>query len=88
MIFAYFFYTCITHTILYHYDIALQCSALCKHLYGIMMVGCAFWGSDECVPSAPCLFFYLQSGCLSSSSSNETISRRKFSVSKLFKQHS
>ena len=39
-------------------------------------VGCSFWGSDECRPSAPCLFFFLQSGCLSSSSSNETISRR------------
>ena len=38
-------------------------------------VGCAFWGSDKCMPCAPCLFFYLQSGCLSSSSSNETISR-------------
>ena len=38
-------------------------------------VGCgAFWGSDECVPYVPCLFFFLQSGCLSSSS-NETISR-------------
>ena len=36
-------------------------------------VGCAFWGSDEFTPCAPCLFFYLQSGCLSSSSSNETI---------------
>ena len=22
-----------------------------------------FWGSDECRPSAPCLFFYLQSSC-------------------------
>ena len=39
-------------------------------------VGCAFWGSDECAPCAPGLFFYLQSGCLSSSSSNETIPRR------------
>ena len=38
-------------------------------------VGCAFWGSDECVLSVPCLFFYLQSGYLSSSSSNETILR-------------
>ena len=37
-------------------------------------VGCAFWGSNECRPSAPCLFFHLQSGCLSSSY-NETISR-------------
>ena len=45
-------------------------------------VGCAFWGSDECTPCAPCLFFYLQSGCLSSSS-NKTISRRKFSISTL-----
>ena len=45
--------------------------------------GYAFWGSKECVPSAPCLFFYLQSGCLSSSSSNETISRCWFSVSAL-----
>ena len=26
----------------------------------------AFWGSDKCTPCAPCLFFYLQSGCLSS----------------------
>ena len=40
------------------------------------LVGCAFWGSDECASCAPCLFFYLQSGCLSSSSSNETIMRR------------
>ena len=39
-------------------------------------VGCAFWGSDECAPCAPCLFFYLQPSCLSSSSSNETIPRR------------
>ena len=39
-------------------------------------VGCAFWGSDECAPCTPCLFFYLQSVCLSSSSSNETITRR------------
>ena len=39
------------------------------------LVGCAFWSSNECRPSAPCLFFYLQSVCLSSSSSNETISR-------------
>ena len=23
----------------------------------------SFWGSDECRPSAPCLFFYLQSSC-------------------------
>ena len=29
-------------------------------------VGCAFWGFDECRSSAPCLFFHLQSGCLSS----------------------
>ena len=35
-------------------------------------VGCVFWGSDECRSSAPCHFFYLQSGCLPSSS-NETI---------------
>ena len=40
------------------------------------LVGCAFWGSDDCAPCVPCLFFYLQSGCLSSSSSNETIPRR------------
>ena len=38
-------------------------------------VGCAFWDSDECMPCAPCLSFYLQSGWLSSSSSIETISR-------------
>ena len=31
-------------------------------------VGCAFWGSNECMPCAPCLSFYLQSGWLSSSS--------------------
>ena len=37
-------------------------------------VGCNFWGSDECRPSVPCLFFHLQSGCLSSSS-NKTTSR-------------
>ena len=28
-------------------------------------VGCAFWGSDECVPSAPCLvFIFNQAACL------------------------
>ena len=31
-------------------------------------VVCAFWGSDECRPSVPCLFFFLHSSCLSSSS--------------------
>ena len=40
------------------------------------LLGCAFWGSDECTPCAPCLFFYLQSGYLSSSSFNEIILRR------------
>jgi len=25
----------------------------------ISLVGCAFWGSDECTPSMPCIFFYL-----------------------------
>ena len=34
-------------------------------------VGYAFWGSGKCRSSAPCLFFYLQSGCLSSFSSNK-----------------
>ena len=43
-------------------------------------VGCAFWGSDKCTPCTPCLFFYLQSGYLSSSS-NETISRRVSTLS-------
>ena len=37
--------------------------------------GMCLWGSNECTPCAPCLFFHLQSGCLSSSSSNETILR-------------
>ena len=37
--------------------------------------GMCLLGSNECTPCAPCLFFYLQSGCLSSTS-NETISRR------------
>ena len=32
-------------------------------------------GSDECRPSVPCPFFYVQSSYLSFSSSNETISR-------------
>ena len=27
------------------------------------LVGCAFWGSDECAPSAPCIFFYFPLGC-------------------------
>ena len=51
-------------------------------------MGCAFWGSDECRPSAPCLFFHLQPGCLSSSSSTETISRRSiFCINTFFQQH-
>ena len=37
-------------------------------------VGYTFRGSSECRPSVPCLFFYLQSGCWSSSS-KETILR-------------
>ena len=39
------------------------------------LVGCSFWGSDECTPCASCLSFYLQSNWLSSSSSIETILR-------------
>ena len=38
--------------------------------------GMCLLGSDKCMPCALCLFFYLQSGCLSSSTSNEIISRR------------
>ena len=36
--------------------------------------GMSLWDSDKCTPCVPCLFFYLQSGYLSSSS-NEIISR-------------
>ena len=50
-------------------------------------VGCAFWGSDECRPSVPCLFFYLQSGCLSSSSSRNHIKVLIFHINTFFQQH-
>jgi len=40
------------------------------------LVGCAFWSSDECAPSAPCHIPPL--GCSSSSSKTVSISNRHF----------
>ena len=51
----------------------LWCSLRLAPIITTSPVGCAFWGFDD---SVPCLFFYLQSGCLYSCSSNETIPRR------------
>ena len=43
-------------------------------------MGCDFWGSDEYRPSAPCLSFCFHQAA----SSNETISRRYFSILQVF----
>ena len=79
-------FICLTHLLTTFASIEAKQSSTKPPFYATItnsLVGCAFWSSEECVPSVPCLFFYLQSGCLSSSSSNETISRHYFSISTL-----
>ena len=49
-----------------------------------LLVGCTFWGSDECAPCVPCFAFYLQSSC--SSLGSKTIIVLIFHINTFFVQ--